>query len=97
MTDYHGHHAFAIPLRRRLAALRAVALGSLKLMEELGVAFGGLAAKADELRRDGATALFLAVDGKPGAVIAIADPIKATTRAALDTPRARCIRRSACC
>ena len=71
---------------------RAVALGSLKLMEELGVAFGGLAAKADELRRDGATALFLAVDGKPGAVIAIADPIKATTRAALDTLRADGVR-----
>ena len=71
---------------------RAVALGSLKLMEDLGVAFGGLAAQADALRRDGATALFLAVDGKPGAVIAIADPIKGTTRAALDTLRADGVR-----
>jgi len=34
-----------------------------------------LTAKAEELRRDGATAL-LGVDGKPGAVIAIADPVK---------------------
>ncbi len=44
-------------------------------------------AKADELRGSGATALFVAVDGKPGGVIAIADPIKATTRAALDSLR----------
>ena len=71
---------------------RTVALGSLKLMESLAVALGDLAAKADELRRDGATALFLAVDGKPGAVIAIADPIKSTTQSALDSLRADGVR-----
>ena len=43
--------------------------------------------KANELRSDGATALFLAVDGKPGDIIAIADPIKSTTQSALDTLR----------
>jgi P-type Cu+ transporter len=69
-------------------AERAVALGSAKLMEDLGVALGDLTEKADALRRDGATALYLAVDGKPAAVIAIADPIKATTLAALDSLRA---------
>jgi P-type Cu+ transporter len=67
---------------------RTVALGSAKLMEDLKVSFGALTARADELRGDGATALYLAVDGKPGAVIAIADPIKATTQAALDSLRA---------
>ena len=67
---------------------RALALGNAALMEEFGVPFAELAAKADELRRDGATALFLAVDGRPGAVIAVADPIKPTTRAALDSLRA---------
>ena len=36
---------------------------------------------------DGATALFIAIDQKPGGVIAIADPIKATTQAALDSLR----------
>ena len=71
---------------------RTVALGSLKLMESLRVTFGDLTAKADELRRDGATALFLAVDGKPGAVIAIADPIKGTTQSALDGLRADGVR-----
>ena len=71
---------------------RRVALGNARLMTELGVELGALAAKADELRRDGGTALFLAVDGKPGAVVAVADPIKATTQAALDNLRAAGIR-----
>ena len=69
-----------------------VALGSANLMASLNVALGDLSAKADALRADGATALFLAVDGKPGAVIAIADPIKNSTRAALDSLRADGVR-----
>ncbi|PHK93032.1 Cu+-exporting ATPase [Roseomonas rosea] len=67
---------------------RRVALGNARLMQELGVELGGLAARADELRREGGTALFLAVDGKPGGVIAVADPIKQTTSAALQSLRA---------
>jgi Cu+-exporting ATPase len=71
---------------------RSVALGNAKLMADLGIALGDLEHKADELRSDGATALFLAVDGKPGGVIAIADPIKSTTQAALDRLRSYGIR-----
>ena len=70
-----------------------MALGNAKLMA--GPRRGArrpLAAAADALRQDGATALFLAVDGKPGGVIAVADPIKATTPAALDSLRADGIR-----
>jgi Cu+-exporting ATPase len=66
---------------------QSVALGNAKLMADLGVKLGDLEHKADELRSDGATALFLAIDGKPGGVIAIADPIKSTTPAALDSLR----------
>ena len=66
---------------------RAVALGNAKLMSGLGIPFGDLAGMADDLREDGATALFLAIDGKPGGVIAIADPIKSTTQPALDQLR----------
>ncbi len=40
---------------------------------------GKLAAKADELRRDGQTVMFLAVDGKPAGLVGVADPIKETT------------------
>jgi Cu+-exporting ATPase len=66
---------------------RSVALGNAKLMADLGITLGDLEHKADALRSDGATALFLAVDGKPGGVIAVADPIKSTTQAALDSLR----------
>jgi Cu+-exporting ATPase len=66
---------------------RSVALGNARLMSNLGIALGDLERTADELRRDGATALFIAIDGKPGGVIAIADPIKSTTLAALDQLR----------
>jgi Cu+-exporting ATPase len=51
-----------------------VALGNAKLMADLGIKTGDLEHRADELRSDGATALFLAVEGEPGGVIAIADP-----------------------
>jgi len=66
---------------------RSVALGNAKLMAGLDIPFGDLSQKADRYRADGATALFLAVDGKPGGVIAVADPIKATTLGALDQLR----------
>ena len=71
---------------------RAVALGNAKLMADLGVDLGGLQEEADRLRGDGATALFLAFDGKAGGVVAVADPIKATTPAALERLRAEGIR-----
>ncbi|MGA9868742.1 MAG: copper-translocating P-type ATPase [Acetobacteraceae bacterium] len=63
---------------------RPVALGNAKLMADQGIGLGDLARRAEELRGDGVTALFLGADGKPGGVIAIADPIKANTRTALD-------------
>lgn len=66
----------------------AVSLGNAKLMADLGIELGGLAERADELRGSGGTALFVGVDGRPGGVVAIADPIKPTTRAALDSLRA---------
>ena len=67
---------------------RDVALGNAPLMADLGVQLGDLAPQADALRAGGATALFLAVDGEPGGIIAVADPIKATTAAALARLRA---------
>lgn len=67
---------------------RTVALGNAALMTELGVDAAALADKAEAFRRDGATALFVAIDGKPGGVIAVADPIKETTRGAVDALKA---------
>jgi len=62
---------------------RRVAIGNAPYLAELGVATDALAARAEELRGDGATAIFLAVDGRLAGVIAIADPIKPTTPAAI--------------
>jgi len=56
------------------------------------VASTELEARADTLRKDGATALFVAVDEKPAGIIAVADPIKATTMAALAALRSEGIR-----
>ncbi|HEY5071081.1 MAG TPA: heavy metal translocating P-type ATPase [Caulobacteraceae bacterium] len=71
---------------------REVALGNAKLMDGLGIDISTVAAKANVARQDGATALFLAVDGLAGAVIAIADPIKASTGPALKKLRADRVR-----
>ncbi|MFZ5616710.1 MAG: copper-transporting P-type ATPase [Pseudomonadota bacterium] len=62
---------------------RRVALGAERYLRELGVTTDKLKNKAEARRADGATAIYLAVDGKAAAVLAIADPIKASTPAAL--------------
>ena len=63
------------------------AVGNAALLEEIGVRSSALESRANELRRDGATAMFVAIDGRAAGAIAIADPIKATTPAALDLLR----------
>ena len=60
-----------------------VALGSAKFLGELGIAAADLEPLAERLRQDGATAIFLAVDGKAAGVIAVADPVRETALAAL--------------
>jgi Cu+-exporting ATPase len=64
-----------------------VAVGNAKLLEELGITSAELEARAEELRRQGATAMFVAAGGHPAGVIAVADPIKSTTFAALASLR----------
>jgi P-type Cu+ transporter len=62
---------------------RPVAVGSASFLVELGVEAGALVPEADRLRRDGATAVFVAVDGNAAGVIGVADPIKASAAGAL--------------
>ena len=62
---------------------RQIGLGNAKFLKELAIDTGSLEGEAERLRQDGATAIFLAVDGKVACVIAIADPVKATTPEAL--------------
>jgi Cu+-exporting ATPase len=65
-----------------------VALGNAAFLREQGVDTSELAAQAERLRHDGATAIFAAVDGAIAGIFGIADPIKDTTPKALATLRA---------
>ncbi len=62
---------------------KAIVLGNASFLEEYDVDLGALAEAADRLRTDGATAIYIAVNGKAAGVIAIADPVKETTSDAL--------------
>jgi Cu+-exporting ATPase len=62
---------------------RKVSLGNRTLLDELKVDLGELAAKAESLRADGQTVMFVAVDGKAAGLIGVADPIKETTPEAI--------------
>ncbi|TPW05734.1 MAG: Cu2+-exporting ATPase [bacterium] len=62
---------------------RRVALGNGRYLREIGVDVAPLEAEAEALRRDGATAIFVAVDGAAAGVLGIADPVKATTAQAI--------------
>jgi len=62
---------------------RQVALGNSKLMERQGVAVEPLTARADELRGQGETVMFVALDGRSAGLVAVADPIKETTPEAI--------------
>ena len=66
---------------------RKVVLGNGAMMEAAGIDVATLEGQADELRNDGATAIFAAIDGKACGVIAIADPIKPTTAGAVRSLR----------
>ena len=51
-------------------------LGNRRLMDENGIALGGLAEDAEAMRREGQTAMFIAREGKPLGVVGVADPVK---------------------
>jgi Cu+-exporting ATPase len=71
---------------------RRLALGNARWLGELGIATDALAAKADALRQDGATVIFVAIDGAAAGLIAIADPVKPTAALALAALRRQGIR-----
>src|SRR4029078_11280582 len=71
---------------------KTLALGNARFLGELGIDASPLASEAERLRSDGATAIFLAVNGKTAGVIAVADPVKSTTPDALKALAAARIR-----
>jgi len=71
---------------------RAVALGNAALMADLGIALGPLSDQAEALRADGQTVMFVTLDGALAGLLGVADPIKASTPAALAALRREGIR-----
>jgi Cu+-exporting ATPase len=71
---------------------RRVAVGNLALLARLGIEPGALAARAEELRRDGQSVMLVAVDGMAFGLLAVADPIKESAVGALAALRGDGIR-----
>ena len=71
---------------------RKLVIGNRQIMSDAGIVTSGLDQSAEEMRRDGATAIFVAIDGKAAGIFAIADPIKTTTPAAISALKAGGIR-----
>jgi len=62
---------------------RTVSLGNRRLLDDLGIDPGELATRAEALRADGQTVMFVAVDGAAAGLVGVADPIKASTPEAI--------------
>ena len=71
---------------------RPVALGNARYLGELSIDVSALERDAEALRNDGATAIFVAVDGRAAGILGIADPIKATTPDAIAALKAAGLR-----
>ncbi len=76
--------ATGIGVRGRVAG-REIAIGNTTLMNQLGVAVDSLASQAEALRAEGASVMHLAVEGRFMGLLAVSDPIKASTPEALAT------------
>ena len=71
---------------------RSVVLGNRRMMTDLAVDVAALEPRAENLRDDGQTVMFVAVDGRAAGLVSVADPIKATTAEALSLLRAAGLR-----
>jgi len=71
---------------------RRVVLGNQALMDSLGIYAAGLAAKAESLRSEGQTVMFLGLDGKVAGLLGVADPIKESTAEAIQALHAEGIK-----
>ena len=75
-----------------VVAGRRVALGNARLLEELGVTTGSLGARAEALRKDGQTVMFLIAGDAAAGILGVADPIKASTPEAIRSLHAEGLR-----
>ncbi|OGB32466.1 MAG: copper-translocating P-type ATPase [Burkholderiales bacterium RIFCSPLOWO2_12_FULL_61_40] len=77
---------------RGTVAGHPIALGNTTLMEQMGVSVASMVKQAEALRTEGASVMHLAVDGTLAGLLAVSDPIKASTPEALATLRAAGLR-----
>ena len=71
---------------------RDIAVGNARLLEDAGVRLGDLATKAEQLRAEGQTVMFVAVDGRAAGLLGVTDPIKSSTPEAIQHLHAAGIR-----
>ncbi len=71
---------------------RRVAIGNVRHLETLGVDPGPLRDRADQLRREGQTVMFVVIDGRPAGLVGVSDPVKTTTVEAIKALHAEGIR-----
>jgi P-type Cu+ transporter len=71
---------------------RQIVIGNAKLIETASTEAQDLERRADEWRRQGATVMYVAIDSRPAGILAVADPVKASTPAALEALRADHVR-----
>ncbi len=69
---------------RALVNGRKILIGNKKLMEEDQISMETLPARADELRKDAQTVMFVVIDGKAAGILGVADPIKESTYEAIE-------------
>ncbi|ADE12097.1 heavy metal translocating P-type ATPase [Sideroxydans lithotrophicus] len=89
VNDFASHTGKGIS---GMVAEHRIALGNLKLFEQLQINAGALPARAEALRAEGQTVMLLAVDGKAAGLVGVADPIKASTPDAIAALHAEGIR-----
>jgi P-type Cu+ transporter len=77
---------------RGIVGGKSLALGNTALMTQIGVTVSSLRAEAEALRTEGASVMHLAIDGQLAGLLAVSDPIKASTLEALDTLKSAGIR-----
>ena len=80
VADFQSHTGKGVTGK---AGGREVAVGNLALLQQFGIAAGVLQDKAESLRGEGQTAMFVAVDGAAAGLLGVADPVKDTTAEAI--------------
>ena len=91
MKPEHFESSSGIGVRGQVGS-QVLALGNAALMAQLGVSVAALAAAAEDLRREAASVMHLAVDGELAGLLAVSDPIKPSTPEALAALKAAGLR-----